>query len=315
MNKHKSNSAQKRQQNDFELLRGGTLTASVVRRHFEDVKKRQAQDISAKFAIRQQAAKFFARAGSSTVGDDAAAMSGLLAVTKRLANRKLVPPQPDIVPRFGMWGSYTLRFTPPYTYAGATSDDQAWVITGNPAGAASGDASLGQLNCSVATDFDGESSGAASAWIGVSLRPLFPDATIQVTCDYDITYSWYANSLDPGKEADCTLLPLLELYRYDGAFVQPPLTLSNFGPGLGGGVAGAMDFDFGSLTGALRPPQQASVSSEYFYLLVVSLTCIAEGTGWPGSLAGASAIVTVPSITVTVTGSPVGALPPFPYQI
>jgi hypothetical protein len=50
---------------------------------------------------------------------------------------------------------------------------------------------------------------------------------------------------------------------------------------------------------------EAPVSSANFYFVVISLSCSASGAGWPGSLAGSRAMVTVPSISVTVTGTPV----------
>jgi hypothetical protein len=145
--------------------------------------------------------------------------------------------------------------------------------------------------------------------MGVYLRPLFSDATIQVTCDYDITYSWYANSVQLDKEADCYLDAAVALYRYDGAFVPVSMLAFDGRTSLSVGALGELLFDFGSVTGPMKVPLQAPVSSEYFYFVVVSLTCQASGAGWPGSLAGASAIVTVPSITVTVTARPVVSLP------
>jgi hypothetical protein len=298
-----SSNALRRQQSDFELLQGGKLPGNV-RRHFANLKKMQTDEIERKFAIRQQAAKYLGQIRPSG-GPETTAINSLRAITERLAKQKLAQPRKEIVPPYGLWGSYTLRFTPPYSGLGTYSVGQISSVTGDPTISASGVDSLGQLSCSVATDFESASAGTASNQMGIYFRPLFSNATVQVTYDSEVAFSWYTNSIDFNKEADCYLSGGLQLYRYDGAFV--PLSLGGVGfIGLSEGSRNMLVFDFGSKVGGTWP-LVAPVSSAYFYFAVISLTCQACGAGWPGSIAGASATVTVPSITVNVTANPVVA--------
>jgi hypothetical protein len=301
----KASNVRRRQQNDFELLQGGQLPGRMVRRHFASLRKTQTQEIQKKFAIRQVATKYLDQLRPGATSEDKAAISGLRAITERLAEQKLPQPRKLIVPPYGLWGSYTLRFTPPYPGLGTYSVGSTSCVTGTPTISASGIDSLGQLSCSVATDFNSASasSGTASNQMGIYFRPLFTNATVQVTFDSEVVYSWYANSIDNNKEADAYVSGGLQLYRYDGAFV--PLSLGGVGViGVSVGTHNTLWFDFGSKVDNTWP-LVAPVSSEYFYFAVISLTCQASGVGWPGSIAGASATVTVPSITVTVTANPV----------
>jgi hypothetical protein len=136
--------------------------------------------------------------------------------------------------------------------------------------------------------------------MGVYFKPIFNEATVRVSFQSEIAFSWYVNSIR-NKEAISEGQGLIELYQYDGAFL--PLRRGAF---LGWAEVGlnSLDFDFVSEAGptwSLESP----ISSSHWYFVVISLSCGATGTGWPGSLAGANATVTVPSITVTVTANSV----------
>src|SRR5262249_10829000 len=109
------------QRDDFELLQGGQLPGNVVRRHFAALKKTQTREIEKKFAIRQQAAKYRDEIRPLDAVEGKAAISGLRAITERLAKQKLAEPRNLTVPPYGLWGSYTLRFTPPYSGLGTYS--------------------------------------------------------------------------------------------------------------------------------------------------------------------------------------------------
>ena len=138
--------------------------------------------------------------------------------------------------------------------------------------------------------------------MGVYFKPIFSQATVRVSFDSEIAFYWYVNSIK-NKEAISEAQGLIELYQYDGAFLQPALRRGAF---LGWAEVGlnSLDFDIVSEAGPTWS-LEAPVNSSYWYFVVISLSCSATGTGWPGSLAGANATVTVPSITVTVTANQV----------
>ena len=297
----KSSKTSKQRQNDFEFLQGGKFAESVVQRQFTDVKRKWLAEINEETVIRQQAGKYFKQIATSTKSaNEAQAMSGLRRVTERLAKRKLATPRKlQVMPDY--WGSYSLRFTPPYTGLGTYVVGQISSVTGNPTISASGVDNLGQLNCSVDTNFDKPSAGTASNLMGVYFKPLFSEATVRISFDSEIAFSWYVNSIQ-NKDATSRAQGLIQLFQYDGAFVQPSLRRGAF-IGWNEIAENELDFDFISETGPTWF-LEAPVSSSHFYFVVISLTCTASGAGWPGSLAGARAMVTVPSITVTVTTAP-----------
>lgn len=101
------------------------------------------------------------------------------------------------------------------------------------------------------------------------------------------------------KESLAEAQGLIELYQYDGTFVQPALRRGAF-LGLSEVGFNSLDLDVVSEAGPTWY-LEAPVSSDNFYFVVISLSCTASGFGWPGSLAGVNAMVTVPSITVTIT--------------
>lgn len=191
----KSSKTSKQRQNDFEFLQGGKLAESVVQRQFTDVKRKWLAEINEETVIRQQAGKYFKQIATSTKSaNEAQAMSGLRRVTERLAKRKLATPRKlQVMP--GYWGSYSLRFTPPYTGLGTYVVGQISSVTGNPTISASGVDNLGQLNCSVDTNFDKPSAGTASNLMGVYFKPLFSEATVRISFDSEIAFSWYVNSI------------------------------------------------------------------------------------------------------------------------
>jgi hypothetical protein len=301
----KSGKKTKRNESDFDLLQGGKLAESVVLRQFADVKRKLAVEMNDETAIRRQAAKYFNQIATPIYEEDDAksvqAIDGLRRVTEQLAKRKLPAPRKlRILP--DTWGTYSLRFTPPYSGLGSYAVGQISSVIGNPTISASGVDSLGQLNCSVATGFDKPSSGTASNLMGVYFKPMFREATARISFESEIAFSWYVNSIR-NKAATSRAQGLIQLYQYDGAFVQPALHRGAF---IGWNIYAENRLDFNAHSDAGPTwSLEAPVSSNHFYFVVISLSCSAGGVGWPGSLAGASAMVTVPSITVTVTGKPV----------
>jgi hypothetical protein len=136
--------------------------------------------------------------------------------------------------------------------------------------------------------------------MGVYFKPRFSEATAVISFDSEIAFSWYVNSIQ-NKLAISEAQGLIQLFQYDGVFVQPSLRRGAF-IGWSEVAENELDFDFISEAGPTWF-LEAPVSSSHFYFIVISLTCTASGAGWPGSLAGARAMVTVPSITVTVTAA------------
>jgi hypothetical protein len=302
----KSNKANQNADSDFKVLQGGTLPEKVVQRQFANVKRNWLAELDEENAIRQEAANYLGQVGTpqneGEASDDAQAISRLRRLTERLAARKLTLPPRKLGGAPGVWGNYTLRFTPPYTGLGTSVVGQISSVTGNPTISATGIDNLGQLTCSVDTDLNKPSAGTASNLMGVYFKPMFGNATARISFDSEIAFSWYVNSIRH-KIATSRAQGLIQLFQYDNTFVQPSLRRGAL-IGWNEVAEDELDFDLVSETG----PSwflEAPVSSAHFYFVVMSLTCTASGSGWPGSLAGARAILTVPSITVTITGKPV----------
>lgn len=301
--------AMSEQSRAFELLQGGKLPEGVLKNILAELKKTSGAEMGEKMAMRQQAAKYLnqlsapASAPAGTKAEEA--ISGLRAITDRIAKAKPAVEKELYVPP-SAWGQYTMVFTPPsyinpnlgglvdYTNGTVSS------VTGNPATTAAGNETLGQMTCLVETNYDHPSGATASDYFGVSFKPLFPQATVRVTFDSQLFFWWYVNSIH-GKECSSGGQGLIELYQYNGAIVEPPLQRGAF---IGWGVVGlnSVDFDVVNEAGPTWYLEAPVVESpDFHYVIVVRLECNASGTGWPGGIAGAKAIVTIPSITVTVT--------------
>jgi hypothetical protein len=119
-----------------------------------------------------------------------------------------------------VWGSYTLKFTPPYTALGTSAIGQKSSVTGNPTISASGVDNLGQLSCSVDTDLDRPSGGTASNLLGVHFKPLFSNATARISFNSEVAFSWYVNSIQH-KSAISRAQGLIQLFQF--YFVRPAL--------------------------------------------------------------------------------------------
>lgn len=291
-------------QSAFDQLRGGNLPDDVVERQFARLKRQWAAESSSESAMRSQAAKYAARLAPplprQVDEQSKEALEELRRITEQLSKRKLPAARrrrvlPDV------WGNYTLRFTPPYNGLGTYSVGQITSVTGNPAIEAEGVDALGQLTCSVNTDYEKASGGTASNVMGVYFKPMFSQAKARITFESDLAFSWYINSIR-NKSGFARAQGMIRLYQYDGAFVQPSLQSGAF---IGFGISAENEIKFNAYSNSGPTwSLEAPVSSNHFYFVVISLECSANGAGWPGSLAGVNARVTVPSITVTVTGDP-----------
>jgi hypothetical protein len=298
----KSGKTNKHSVDDFGLLQGGALDEKLVQRQFAEIGQRSLAELNEQNAIRQEADKALAEIGTS--GNDAgdeAAISKLRKISDKLAAKKL-PTGLKLGELPGVWGNYTLKFTPPYTGLGTYSVGQKSSVTGNPAITASGIDNLGQMTCSVDTDVNRPSGGTASNLMGIHFKPMFSSATARISFNSQLAFSWYVNSIR-NKVARSLAQGLILLYQYDTSFVQPSLRRGAF-IGWNEYAQNRLDFNFISEAGPTWT-LEAPVSSAHFYFVVISLTCTASGFGWPGSLAGARAVVTVPSITVNIEANPV----------
>lgn len=173
----KASKTYKRQESEFEFLQGGKLPEGDVRRHLDGLKQKLGAETKEKLAIRQQAAKYLSEIQPPLGGAHGAkitqAENGLRAITERLAKQKLPAPRKLIHPPTPVWGTYTLNFTPFYSGLGTYANGQILSVTGDPTISASGVDALGQMTCTVETNYDSPSSGTASNLLGVYFRPLF----------------------------------------------------------------------------------------------------------------------------------------------
>lgn len=291
-----------RQPGAFERLRGGSPSEALVQRQVSGLKRKWLAEISQESKLRQQAAKSFSQLGRRLKPDakQAQALDDLKRVSERLAKQKLFLPRPRIgLP--DVYGNYTLRFTPPYLDLGTVVAGQISSVTGDPTVVATGVDSLGQMTCSVDTNFEKASAGTASNMLGVFFKPLFDNAKARITFESSFAMSWYVNSIQ-NKVASSRAQGLIRLMKMDGAFQQPSLQVGAF---IGWNESAENELDFHAFSSAGPTwALEATVDSNHFYLVVITLECSASGAGWPGSLAGAKAVVTVPSISVHITGQP-----------
>jgi hypothetical protein len=300
----KSKKVTKQTYSDFEALQGGILPANLVRRQLADVQRKLSAEFEEENALRLQGTTLYNQVAPPVYNGETAetekTLDGLRRFTERLAKRKLaVAPKIRLPP--DVWGRYSLRFTPPYTGLGGVAAGQLGPVTGSPTLSATGVDSLGQMTCSVDTNFDKPSSGTAANLMGVHFKPLFKNATARISFDSQLAFSFYMNSIRD-KIATARGQGLIQLFQFDSAFVQPALQRGAF-IGFNQIAENELDFDIHSDAGPTWS-LQAPVSSDHFYFVVISLSCSASGAGWPGSLAGSKVSVTVPSITVTITGEP-----------
>ncbi len=288
------------QRRQIEFWKGGELPESVVRRHLAGIQRRREAEIAEKAGIRQKAARYLSqlqKPAERVKGEKAnEALAGLQGLTKGLLKLKPLPKKP-VIPPPPVWGRYTITFTPAH-YEGSYTVGKTSNVTGNPTISATGNESLGQLTCMVETNYDKSSKGTASNQFHVYFTPLFANAVAQVSINSEISWSYYVNSIR-NKEANATAQALVQISRSDGALIDQ-------GALIGFDIDGLNNLDFNAYSG---PGPWSSflpfaVTSNFSYTVVVSLMCQASGSGWPGSLAGASAVVTVPSITVSVSDIP-----------
>lgn len=161
----------------------------------------------------------------------------------------------------------------------------------------------GQLTCGVDANYEHPSSRTASNLRGVFFQPKFPQATVRISFTSLIIYWWYVHSVH-GKQAVSQAQGVIELRdSFGGPPVNPPLRSRAF-LNFSETAMNSQNFDVVNEAGprwSLEAPVTMSENNTYY--IVVKLTCSASGTGWPGALAGANAIVTVPSITLTLTAT------------
>jgi hypothetical protein len=289
-------------QTALERMQGAPLNTATARQKFGAVKRQWLAESAEEAALKKKAAKALSQVEKSPKPDpkQQQAIGELLRITESLARRKLSVPRRRLgVP--DTYGNYTLRFTPPYLQLGTVVAGQITSVTGDPTIVATGDDYLGQLSCSVDTNRDKASAGTASNQFAVQFKPMFDNATARITFESNFAWSYYVNSIR-NKPAYARAQGLIRLMEYDGHFVQPSLQLGAF---IGYNMSAENELKWNAIS-ATGPSWalEAKVNSNRNYFVVVSLETSASGAGWPGSLAGSRAIVTVPSISVHISGEP-----------
>jgi hypothetical protein len=286
----------------LERMQGGALSAAVAQKKFGAVKRQWLAESAAEAALKKKVAKSLGQVAKSPKPDpkQTQAIAELLRITEGLAKRKLAVPRRRLeVP--DTYGNYTLKFTPPYLELGTVVAGQISSVTGDPAIVATGDDYLGQLSCSVDTNHDKASAGTASSQFAVRFKPMFDNATARITFESNYAWSYYVNSIR-NKPAYARAQGLIRLMEFDGHFVQPSLQLGAF---IGYSISAENELKWNAIsTTGPTWALEAKVNSNRHYFVVISLECSASGAGWPGSLAGSRAVVTVPSISVQITGQP-----------
>ena len=289
-------------QSALERMQGGPLSAAVAQKKFGAVKRQWLAESAEESALKRKAAKALGEVAKSPKPDQkqTQAIAELLRITEGLAKRKLVVPRRRLgVP--DTYGNYTLKFTPPYLELGTVVAGQVSSVTGDPAIVATGDDYLGQLSCSVDTNRDKASAGTASNQFAVRFKPMFDNATARITFESNYAWSYYVNSIR-NKPAYARAQGWIKLIEYNGYFVQPSLQLGAF---IGYNISAENELKWNAISSAGPSwALEAKVNSNRHYYVVISLECSASGAGWPGSLAGSRALVTVPSISVQITGQP-----------
>lgn len=295
-------SKKSKKQSALERMQGSAVNAAVAQKKFGAVKRQWLAESAEEAALRKKAAKSLSQVSKSPKPDpkQAQAIAELLRITDGLAKRKLAVPKR----RLGIpdtYGSYTLQFTPPYLALGTVLSGQISSVTGDPTAVATGDDYLGQLSCSVDTNRDKASAATAMAQFAVQFRPMFDNATARITFESNFAWSYYVNSIR-NKPAHARAQGWIKLIEFNGTFVQPSLQLGAF---IGYNVGAENELKWNAISSAGPTwALEAKVNSNRNYFVVISLECAASGAGWPGSLAGSRALVTVPSISVQITGQP-----------
>jgi hypothetical protein len=217
------------------------------------------------------------------------ALDGLLAIHQKLASKKIVAPA--VAAELGgiLAGRITAKVTPPFDYALSIPT----VISGQTVLKSTANVN-GQISASAVTSFDGRNAGSMYSEVGIYFHPMAV-GTLRVSASPAFAFQWWTNSLNAQSPVRSFGSGGLTVYSLDLE-------------GHIGGLAGAnvdiwdeeatdqIQFDIGSSV-QIPVSVQLQVTPSLVYLLFVSVDAHVEGIGWPGSLAGSVASMTLPSIT------------------
>jgi len=150
----------------------------------------------------------------------------------------------------------------------------------------------GQISASAVTAAKSRNAGSEYARVGFYFRPVTP-GTLRVWASPTYSFEWWTNSL-PASPVRSFGSVELTVYGMD----VPSHVASSAGANykLWNQLnPGQVQFDFGfDVQNPLSV--QLDVDPSQVYLVFVAVDAHVEGVGWPGSLAGAVASATVPSI-------------------
>jgi len=291
------------------LLRGSKVPRALMRHAVTGMKRALNQQVKDKSALWEEAQKyasaFYGPTPKSTGrrrGETAQAVAGLRTFTEKLAKRKLVSPAVRPWQSAIQAGQYIVSIGPPYDDLGEGTS----VLKGNPAALASVDATAGQMNVSVFSDFQNPSEAWATVGLFAAFTPPFA-GILQASSSLPFSFSRWVNALqDFGgalSEAIVVFLVLQERNNF-------PVSNSDRHQLWRDLESNQLDFDFGSQTLGVSAQLDVDISGPV--LVSVSCTVHARALGWPApppdaprSLAGANLALTVPSITLDLHWTPV----------
>jgi len=280
----------------MELLRMGgmKLPAGLASKSLSATKAILRKEFEAGIGTRMQTAKLFGKlkgASPVDVNDPAnkKALDGLLIWHKKLAGEAL--PFPKVPRALGGFfpGRISGTIVPPFDFA----DTITTVLSGYPVFSV-GATRQGQLYASVVTAYaTGRSGGSDYARVGFYFRPMSA-GTLTIWSSPTYSFEWWTNSLNTSFVLSSGSVQLA-VYGMDGP--------NHIGSVAGADYkswdqcdTGAVEFDFAfDVQGSLSV--QLAVDPSQIYLCFVALHPLVMGMGWPGSLAGAMASATVPSIS------------------
>jgi hypothetical protein len=302
----RTSGATKQQRDVMEFLRmGGTrIPAGLAGKAAAVTKSMLREKLDAANASRQQGAKLRGKLkGGSTVAlDDPAnknALDGLLSWHQKLAGKKLAFPKVPAAFDGFFPGRISGTIVPPFNFADSIPSLLANVS--NPTLSVSANVN-GQISASaVSSQTPGFNGGGEYARVGIFFHPM-TQGTLTISASPTYSFQWSTNSLNSSYVTSSGSVGLTIYGMNDMA--QILATAGNLYENWQELTAGQLNFDFGfdvhkSLSVSLE------VTPSLVYICFVEVNANVVGMGWPGSLATAMAVATVPSISYTFEALPV----------
>jgi hypothetical protein len=295
---------QHREVMEFLRLGGARVPAGLAAKAAASTKSRLQDRLGAATATRQQAAKLRGGLkGAATIDVDdpanAKVLDGLLGWHQKLAGKKLAFPRvpPDIGGFFP--GRISGTIVPPFNFADSIPNLLANVSDPTLAVSASVN---GQISASaVSAQARGFNGGGEYARVGIFFHPMTA-GTLTISASPTYSFQWSTNSLNSNYVTSSGSVGLTIYGMTDMA--QILATAGDLYENWFEDTTGQIGFDFGfdvqkSLSVSLN------VTPALMYICFVEVNANVLGMGWPGSIATAKAVATVPSISYAFDAQPV----------